>query len=69
MVRREVAYASAPPSNQSLGSSGYQPYAARFGLYFGSWERFRALLDLYWRPYLDGKISFDTAMARLASAM
>jgi hypothetical protein len=69
MVRREVAYASMPPSNQSLGSSGYQPYAARFGLYFGSWERFRSLLDLYWRPYLDGKISFDTAIARLASAM
>jgi hypothetical protein len=69
MVRREVAYASRQPSNQSLGSSGYQPYAARFGLYFGSWERFRSLLDLYWRPYLDGKISFDTAIARLASAM
>ena len=69
MVRRGVAYAATPPPNQSLGSSGYQPYAARFGLYFGSWERFRSLLDLYWRPYLDGRVSFETAIARLASAM
>jgi len=27
------------------------------------------LLDLYWLPYLDGKVSFDTAMARLAADM
>jgi hypothetical protein len=70
MVRREVTYEGALPSNQqSSGSSEYQPYAARFGLYYGSWERFRSLLDLYWRPYLDGKVTFDTAIARLASAM
>lgn len=70
MVRREVAGEATLASNQQSGSSsGYQPYAARFGLYYGSWERFRALLDLYWRPYLDGKISFDTAMSQLASAM
>ena len=70
MVRREVAYGAMPPANQqSAGAPGYQPYAARFGLYSGSWERFRSLLDLYWRPYLDGKISFDAAVARLASAM
>ena len=42
---------------------------SRFGLYSGSWERFRGMLDLYWRPYLDGKVSFESAMARLASAM
>jgi len=27
------------------------------------------MLDLYWLPYLDGRISFDTAIARLAQAM
>jgi hypothetical protein len=27
------------------------------------------MLDLYWRPYLENKVSFDTAMARLASEM
>jgi len=70
MVRREVLYDATPPANPQSGTlSGYQPYAARFGLYSGSWERFRSLLDLYWRPYLDGQVSFDTAMARLASAM
>ncbi len=70
MVRREVLDEATWRANQQSGSpSEYQPYAARFGLYSGSWERFRALLDLYWRPYLDGKISFDTAMSRLAAAI
>jgi hypothetical protein len=45
------------------------PYAARFGLYSGSWEHFRELLDLYWLPYLDGRVSFDTAIARMAADM
>jgi hypothetical protein len=70
IVRRDVEYGSmAFTSEQRGGPSGYLPYAARFGLYSGSWEHFRALLDLYWLPYLDGKVSFDTAMARLATDM
>jgi len=70
MVRRDISYGTVPPAyQQPNGASGYLPYAARFGLYSGSWERFHALLDLYWRPYLDGQTSFDTAMKRLASAM
>ena len=49
--------------DQGNGPSAYLPYAARFGLYSGSWEHFRGLLDLYLPlPYLDGKVSFDTAM-------
>jgi hypothetical protein len=54
---------------QGTDPSSYQPYAARFGLYSGSWDRFRDMLDLYWRPYLDGRVSFETAMARLAAAL
>ena len=70
IVRRDVEYGSmALTSEQRGGPSGYLPYAARFGLYSGSWEHFRALLDLYWLPYLDGKVSFETAMARLATDM
>ena len=56
-------------SLQGADPSSYQPYADRFGLYSGGWERFRGMLDLYWRPYLESKVSFDTAMARLASEM
>ena len=54
---------------QANGPSAYLPYAARYGLYSGSWEHFHGLLDLYWLPYLDGKVSFETAMARLAAEM
>ena len=70
IVRRDVEYGSMTLAyEQSTGSSSYLPYAARFGLYSGSWEHFRALLDLYWLPYLDGRVSFDTAMARIAADM
>jgi hypothetical protein len=70
LLRRDLAsgaFSLAIP--QGLNPNGYQPYAERFGLYSGSWERFRGMLDLYWQPYLDGRVSFDTAIARLASEM
>lgn len=67
IVRRDVEVGTMTlPREKSGAAGGYVPYAARFGLYSGSWERFRASLDLYWRPYLDGRVSFDTAIARLA---
>jgi hypothetical protein len=70
IVRRDVEYGTMTlTEEQTTGPSAYLPYAARFGLYSGSWEHFRGLLDLYWLPYLDGKVSFDTAMARLAADM
>ncbi len=70
IVRRDVEYGTMTWTDaQPGGSPAYLPYAARFGFYSGSWEHFRGLLDLYWLPYLDGKVSFDTAMARLAADM
>jgi hypothetical protein len=68
LVRRDLAYGNMVYSPGG-DASAYQPYAARFGLYSGSWERFRGMLDLYWQPYLDSKISFETAIARLADAL
>jgi hypothetical protein len=69
LVRRDLAYGTTPADLlQGIDPRTYQPYAARFGLYSGGWEGFRTLLDLYWRPYLDGRISFDSAIARIASA-
>ena len=70
IVRRDVEYGSMTFSDQQAGgASAYLPYAARFGLYSGSWERFHGLLDLYWLPYLDGRVSFETAIARMAADM
>jgi hypothetical protein len=69
LLRRDLALGSvAPASPAGSAPSIYQPYAERFGLYSGAWEQFRTLLDLYWRPYLDSQISFDTAIARIAAA-
>ena len=68
LVRRDLAYGNMTYSPGTVPSN-YQPYAARFGLYSGSWERFRGMLDLYWRPYLDSNVSFETAIARLANAL
>jgi len=70
LVRRDLAYGTMTlAALQGTDPSSYQPYAARFGLYSGGWDRFRGMLDLYWRPYLDGKVTFDTAVARLAAAL
>ncbi len=70
IVRRDIEYGSMTfTSEQKNGASEYLPYAARYGLYSGSWEHFRALLDLYWLPYLDGRLSFETAMNRMAADM
>jgi len=71
IVRRDVEYGTMTITDDQAagGASAYLPYAARFGLYSGSWEHFRGLLDLYWLPYLDGRVSFDTAMARIATDM
>jgi hypothetical protein len=32
------------------------------------WEQYHLLLVLYWQPYLDGKVSFEDAIAHLVSA-
>lgn len=70
IVRRDVEYGSMTFTTEQSGvPSQYLPYAARFGLYSGSWEHFRGLLDLYWLPYLDGRLSFETAIARIAADM
>jgi hypothetical protein len=70
IVRRDIEYGSMTFTvEQRNGASEYLPYAARFGLYSGAWEHFRALLDLYWLPYLDGRVSFETAMNRMAADM
>ena len=48
------------------GTPGYVPYAYKFGLYDrGDWPKFRPALERDWQLYLDGKSSFDQAVANL----
>lgn len=46
----------------------YMPYAYRHGLYARGWQNFQWLLERHWQPYLDGKIEFDRAIARMANS-
>ncbi|MGD0839944.1 MAG: hypothetical protein ABSA32_02185 [Candidatus Acidiferrales bacterium] len=47
----------------------YTPYAERFGLYQGPWSQFDALLEEYWRPYLDGRLEFDSAIEHVVAGI
>jgi hypothetical protein len=33
------------------------------------WEEYIRLLNIYWQPYLDGKVNFEDAIAHLISAV
>ncbi len=53
----------------SGSASGYVPYAVREGLYKRGWENYLRLLTEYWQPYLDGRVTFDDAIAHMVSAL
>jgi hypothetical protein len=48
---------------------GYVPYAVREGLYKRGWEDYLRVLTQFWQPYLDGRDSFDDAIAHMVSAL
>src|SRR5579859_2860300 len=56
-----------PRSNSQ--DARYTPYAKREGLYQRGWENYLQLLTLYWQPYLDGRVTFDNAIAHIVSAL
>ena len=53
----------------SVPGGGYVPYAVREGLYQRGWDDYLKLLTRFWQPYLDGKVTFDDAIARMVSAL
>jgi hypothetical protein len=50
------------------GVSDYTPYGYR-GLYARAWPNLQRPLELYWQPYLEGKVDFDKAMTNLIGAL
>lgn len=50
------------------GVTDYVPIAYR-GLYARAWPSFQRPLELYWQPYLEGKVDFDKAMSNLINAL
>ena len=58
-----------PEPARSMPGQTYVPYAIREGLYARGWSGYLALLERYWQPYLEGRATFDEAIARMVSAM
>ncbi len=51
------------------GGGEYMPYAFRERLYQRGWDDYLKLLERFWQPYLDGKATFDDAIAHIVSAL
>jgi hypothetical protein len=47
----------------------YTPYAVRERLYQRDWDDYLKLLTRFWQPYLDGRVTFDDAIAHMVSAL
>jgi hypothetical protein len=56
---------------ENVGADGgeYMPYAFRERLYQQGWDDYLKLLERFWQPYLDGKTTFDDAIAHIVSAL
>ena len=47
------------------GNPQYVPYGDLFDVYKNGWQKFRQALEKDWRPYLEGKTTFDSAVTAL----
>ncbi len=70
-VIRPVLGSSGATAGDQDGSvlGSYTPYALREGLYQRGWNEYFKLLQKFWQPYLDGRASFDDAIARMVSSL
>jgi hypothetical protein len=70
-----VVQSESEGSNASQGSrhssqdGDYTSYAHREGLYQRGWENYLQILTRYWHPYLEGRVTFDDAIAHMVSAL
>jgi len=67
LVRREIA--ASPALASTNGAASYTPYAIRNGLYDHGWSAYEVALERFWQAYLDGKLDFDTAIARIVGTL
>jgi hypothetical protein len=60
-----------PSGSTSAGSrvASNEVPGIREGLYQRGWQNYYFVLDQYWQPYLDGKVSFEDAIAHMVSAL
>lgn len=69
VIRPVIASASVDGPPGTVTTASYTPYAIREGIYQRGWDGYLRLLTQFWQPYLDGKSTFDDAIARMVSAL
>ena len=69
VLRPVLASAGSAGGDDAGVPGGYTPYAVREGLYQRGWNEYLKLLQRFWQPYLDGKSTFDDAIARMVSSL
>ena len=54
---------------QTLAERGdaYEPYLYKTGLFDRAWPQFKAAIETYWKPYIDGKLPRDEAIKNVVS--
>jgi hypothetical protein len=52
-----------------VGVAGYVPVVERNGLWARAWPRYKDPIERFWLPYLDGKASFDAAIAQIVGTL
>ena len=51
------------------GYGAYNPYVYERGLFVRAWPEYRAPLEQYWQPYLDGAVDLQTASRDVIDAI
>jgi hypothetical protein len=71
-VIRPALASSSPTGGDKEGGipgGGYTSYASREALYQRGWKDYFDVLQRFWQPYIDGRATFDDAIARMVSAL
>jgi hypothetical protein len=53
----------------NIPGGGYTSYASREALYQRGWKDYFDVLQRFWQPYIDGRATFDDAIARMVSSL
>jgi hypothetical protein len=71
VIRPALGSSSSTAGDNEGGIPGgvYTSYASREALYQRGWKDYFDILQRFWQPYLDGRASFDDAIARMVSSI
>jgi hypothetical protein len=68
-VIRPALASSSSTAEGSIPGGGYTSFASREALYQRGWKDYFDILQRFWQPYLDGRATFDDAIARMVSSL